>query len=326
MNKVDEILDKINYYELNDAETFRNFLVNLDANKLFDLAIYLNQSLRNKENENVISDSMIAGELVAPTNEIRNAIVEKFLNTSKMIDDRNLLAELIYYTFINLHMFSDGNGRISRLLYGIFSGEIEDDVWYLHDDDKSHQYEGDFCTFKGMKSESDINEETNDMLADIVDFYIPNFPQLENKYMFRTFYNGAHGSALPIKKIIPDNVLQQLTDDELLKIGIILDDNEGYYSIAGLTMLIVSYENGQLAEWIRRDYENSKDVSKDLEWIKHRLSFNLKKSMDLLQLWSLDDWKKVISVGNKLKLRQFDNLNNIYLAKYNKEYNKNINL
>ena len=48
------------------------------------------------------------------------------LNMKKCQDDISC-ATMVYYTLINLHMFSDGNGRTSRYLFDLLSGNISDD-------------------------------------------------------------------------------------------------------------------------------------------------------------------------------------------------------
>ena len=321
MDKVQQYLENHNYYNLyEDSDLFERYIQNLTVDDVMNIAISLNQMLRNKEGEEVIADNMIAGELTAPTSDIRSAIIQNLLDTLKKINDIELRAELTYYTFINLHMFSDGNGRTARLLYGLISGKIENEEWYIHSDDSMHKYTGDFCSYRGMLDESEINYYSNKELSKVVEAFTSKYPALLNKNNFRTFSTGTHGEALPLYEVISQDVSEQLTDDEKTKIGIILEDSESFYSIAGLTMLIITVGNGQLDEWIKRDAENTEKCFKKgygQDWMRNRLSFNLLKHKDLLLNWKLEDWKKVIQIGNRLKLQQFINLDEIYLKEYN---------
>lgn len=321
MDKIKRYLESSNYYNIYaDPSLFENYIQNLTVDDVMKIVISLNQMLRNKEDEEVVSDNMIAGELTAPTSDIRNDIIQNLLDTLKEMNDNELRAELVYYTFINLHMFSDGNGRTARLLYGLITGKIENEEWYIHSDDSMHKYDGDFCSYREMLDESEVNYNSNKLLSPVIETYINKYPILLSKNMFRTYSTGTHGAALPIYEIISIEVSKQLTADEKSKIGIILEDNENFYSIAGLTMLIITAENGQLSEWIKRDSDNTEKCFQEgygEDWMRNRLSFNLVKNKDLLLEWELEDWKKVIQIGNKLKLEQFNNMNEIYLNECN---------
>lgn len=310
MDKIRQFLIKNNYYYLcENPEIFEKFIQRLNVRDILNISTFLNKLLRNKEKENVIAGNMFAGMLVSPPVIIRETILENYLKTLKKISDNKLRAELTYYTFINLHMFSDGNGRTSRLLYGLICGEIEDESWYIHTDEQSNN-NGDFCSYKGMLDESKINRQTE--LLSIPERYVNQYQLLKSVQQYKTYYNS--DGSIPINEIVSFNILNQLTDDEKKSIFSIINDNEGYYSIAGLTMLIVTFKNHQLEEWL--------DRKKDFIMVTNKLSFNLKKDKDLLMLWSLDDWKYLIEIGSKLKCMQFEQLNQIFIEMQN---NKKIN-
>ena len=169
-----------------------------------------------------------------------------------------------------------------------------------------------------MADESEINHMANQEFSKFVEPYKIQYPLLSNKKIYRTYVSATHGEPMPIDEIMSEDIKNELSDEEKNKIGIILSDNEGYYSIAGLTMLIITAANGQIDEWIRRNEENVENAFKNgygEEWMRSRLSFNLIKSKDLLAKWKIEEWKKVIQIGNKLKCMQFDNLNQIYSNK-----------
>ena len=247
MNKIKKFLID-NYYSLyENPEIFESFIQKLKVSEILHIVTFLNKLLRNKENENVICDSMGVGELVAPTSIIRETIIEKYLQTVKEISDNKLRAELTYHTFIKLHMFSDGNGRTSRLLYGLISGEIEDSSWYIHSDAQKNP-NGSFCSYKGIEDEVEIDRQTE--LSPLPEQYITKHKLLKSVHQFKTYYNGIE--CAPIDKVISPDLLNQLTDEEKNSIFLIINDNDSNYSIAGLTMLIVTSKNGQLEEWLER--------------------------------------------------------------------------
>ena len=135
MDRIRQFLESNNYYNMyENPDLFEKYIQGLTTDDVMNIAISLNQMLRNKENEDVISNNMIAGELTAPTSDVRSVIIENLLDTLKSMNDNKLRAELVYYTLIDLHMFSDGNGRTARLMYGLISGKIEGEEWYMHSD------------------------------------------------------------------------------------------------------------------------------------------------------------------------------------------------
>ena len=319
MDRIRQFLESNNYYDMyENPDLFEKYIQGLTTDDVMNIAISLNQMLRNKENEDVISNNMIAGELTAPTSDVRSVIIENLLDTLKSMSDNKLRAELVYYTLIDLHMFSDGNGRTARLMYGLISGKIEGEEWYMHSDNSMHRYHGDFCSYQGMADESEINHMANQEFSKFVEQYKIQYPLLSNKKIYRTYVSATHGEPMPIDEIMSEDIKNELSDEEKNKIGIILSDNEGYYSIAGLTMLIITAANGQIDEWIRRNEENVENAFESgygEEWMRSRLSFNLIKNKDLLVKWKIEEWKEVIQIGNRLKCMQFDNLNQIYSNK-----------
>ncbi|MCL2382756.1 MAG: Fic family protein [Oscillospiraceae bacterium] len=64
---------------------------------------------------------MYVGGLISPSKEIQMRIAEKGLETLPKIDDDKARAALAYYLINLLHMYSDGNGRTSRLIYEILN-------------------------------------------------------------------------------------------------------------------------------------------------------------------------------------------------------------
>lgn len=303
MDKIKQFLIDNNYkYLYENQEIFEAFIKKLKVSDVLKLTTYLNRLLRNKENENVITENMFVGELASPPSIIRETIIENYLDTLKKLNNNKLRAELTYYTFINLHMFSDGNGRTSRLLYGLITGEIEDESWYIHTDRESNN-NSDFCTYKGMLDESEINHLTE--LSYIPKQYVDEYQLLRFVQGYKTYYNGIENAS--IDDIVPKNIAIKLTEEEKKSIFSIINDNETNYSIAGLTMLIVTASNKQLKEWLER--------KQDFILANHRLSFNLKKDKDLLLLWDLEDWKYLIEIGSRLKCEQFKQLNQLFIEK-----------
>ena len=62
---------------------------------------------------------MLAGDLVSPTKEVQMKTLEYLTQNMSKVPDKKARATMVYYTLLNLHMFSDGNGRTSRFMYDL---------------------------------------------------------------------------------------------------------------------------------------------------------------------------------------------------------------
>ena len=64
LDKIKRYLESSNYYNIYaDSSLFENYIQNLTEDDVMKIVISLNKMLRNKEDEEVVSDNMIAGEL-----------------------------------------------------------------------------------------------------------------------------------------------------------------------------------------------------------------------------------------------------------------------
>lgn len=86
----------------------------------------------------VIGAGFGEADYVAPNNMIRNEIAKNYLDGINAEKDKNKKAELAYYAIINMHLFSDGNGRTARAIYLMMkNGKVgeEDDAFLQHGKD-----------------------------------------------------------------------------------------------------------------------------------------------------------------------------------------------
>ena len=127
----------------------------MSSNEMIELLIKLNKCLRCLDSEEVRSDGMIAGDMVAPTREVQDKVLDYLMNNISKIKDKRSKAAVTYYTLLNLHMFSDGNGRTSRFMYDLISGDLDEKnlSYYFHKDSNN--------TFEQIKVKDwVINDET----------------------------------------------------------------------------------------------------------------------------------------------------------------------
>ena len=133
---------------------------------------------------------MMAGDLVSPTGNIRKDIIKKCIDTIKTLSDNNLRAQLAYYSVLYLHMFTDGNGRTSRLVYSLLNGMLESEEWYFHHNN-SH---GNFSNHVDILDESIIISLANWNIDYISKPYKEKYPLLSDTITFRIWGGITHNN------------------------------------------------------------------------------------------------------------------------------------
>lgn len=109
----------------------------LSKDEILEMLIKLNKCLRClDESVNVVEENMIAGDLVSPTKEVQIKILEYLTENLQKVPDKKTRATMVYYMLLNLHMFNDGNGRTSRFMYDLISGDLSEETisYYFHKD------------------------------------------------------------------------------------------------------------------------------------------------------------------------------------------------
>ena len=97
-----------------------------------------------------------------------------------------------------------------------------------------------------------------------------------------------------------ETIFVQLTPQEINDLKKILYDSTGVkFTPGGVAMLYVAQKRGQLLDWIERNKKYSEDAKKYR--IEGRLCFAV-ENQDLLQSWTVDDFRDVIKIGNLVKL------------------------
>lgn len=269
----------------------------LSKEEMFDLLCKLNRILRGlDETEKVVSDNMSVGDLVAPTREIQMAIFDYLVQNMKNVPDEKARAAMVYYTLLNLHMFSNGNGRTSRFIYDYIAGDLSEDniSYYFH---KKSNYtnhpKNDLENAKNILDIYIVNQIPDEFLSEQLGF----IPQevLDNFFWITV----GHSNRSPFTDtILPPSVLEKLSQKELEDLDTILKDG---YSMklcpSGLAMLFVAIRKGELSKWITKYNE---DLLQGIG-MKGRLNFSIYTNPELIADWTLDDFKEIIAIGNKVK-------------------------
>ncbi|MBQ6460818.1 Fic family protein [Candidatus Saccharibacteria bacterium] len=111
-----------------DEKNFEEDLANLDAKDAVRILDFVNGTLTGKKRDQrrargygVWSGAEIHGHL-SPASEVQATAIEETWDAIKNdINDNRKRAALVYYMTNHLHLFKDGNGRTSRVMYEVFS-------------------------------------------------------------------------------------------------------------------------------------------------------------------------------------------------------------
>ena len=309
-----------------DEEKFKEFIKNLTPESFMEFIMTINKDLRRTDEE-IISEGVIAGELVATTKSVREETINQLVDYLKQEPDVKEAATLIYCLIINFHMFSDGNGRTARFIYDLFSNKIDESqfMYYFHDENNQH-YEGkkDFEQVRGIIDLGEINWITNSFIESDIKDIIEEYPHLDNKIIvcgIGGFYADRQNR---LEKMFKEEFNLDLTEEEYAELVQLLTDDGGViYTPSGLGMLLVSIEKGDIEAWIKMNEELIEDCKDDpsiYSTVSERMAFSIKKGKGLLSKWTSDDFRKVIKVANQVKQRQLSHLINVFVNPDNYSY------
>lgn len=289
-------------------------LSTLSKDELLELLTKLNRCLRClDESENVIEENMMAGDLVSPTHEVQMKVLEYLTQNISKVQDKKARAAMVYYTLLNLHMFSDGNGRTSRFVYDLISGDLSEEriSYYFHKN--SNYVEEQINNLEDSKGILDIywvNQIPDDLLRSQLSF-IPK--DILEKYNWITV--GHTDSSPTTESIIPKSVLEQLSKKEIKDLDKILLDGYGQsLAPSGLAMLYVSNKRGELSEWININDRKAREAEKvGLTGMANRLNFSIYSNPGMIADWTSDDFREVINVGNAVKYARLKCLIDVFV-------------
>ena len=321
INYITRFLTKLGYFDLlNEPQKMNQFIQNLKPEQFKNLLVTFNAMLREiptKEKQSYQDGKMIVGDWIAPSIEVREQLLPELLKSLKQLETSEEQAALLYYSLLDLHMFSDGNGRTARFFYNLVSGtsNLLDDIdWYIHTDNDQHAYYGSFEEAKGILDVTHLNWYVGQDLMDKIRKYSGELdPRIKGKSI-EVYGSGFVQDYQSIP--IPEHIKAQLTEEEIYNINTTLLDRSGYYTVGGATMLIMASKKNQLEKWIEANEKNIAMVQelypRDAEQRKKRFVFSFNKNKDLFDDWTLEDYKEVITIGNDLKYTKLTELMNIF--------------
>jgi len=303
-------INQARYYEIiRDDRKLDEFIKNLSIDEFKKLLIQLNCFVRGiSEDEGGFHGGyMYAGQLISPDRETQNEVLELSLKVLKDMRGRKERAAYMYYLINNLHLFSDGNGRTSRLVYDMLSNRdfsFQTDEVYTHNE-KGFKKIGCFEEKRGIAPIRRFNAILGEQLyKEVLGATGLDSGQLEQFNNIVTYIQSDLGPEYN-EAYIPEEVRKELSTEEIDLIGKCLCDNNSTYSIGGLTMLILSAQKGRLAEVLAINAEDAKKAAMP-ELRNPRLIFKITYSdEDLAQRifegWTKEDYLNAIEVAKALK-------------------------
>lgn len=298
-----------------DDSRMDEFLSGLTGEDIKRYLIYVNSKVRNvpyAENE-ICSQTMVAGSLISPNNEIQNRYFNKMVDALNNVKGRKNKATMMYYLINELHLFEDGNGRTSRAVFEMLANKnfsFENNDTFSHDtNDMAKVDHNEFERQNNIITSAGIEIYANYYLYKslIQKGIVPNTDEYAEKIIVMTDADEVLNISLnddsktlndPV--YIPDEIKQHLSQAQIEQIQNALADNNGaLITTSGLTMLTMLLNN-----------ESSKDF-RDFTYAEGQMfSFPVDKDNDekdkILGKWQKVDFFKAVSVANLLKESMLD--------------------
>lgn len=298
-----KFLERIGYNNIKDDDIFQEFIKNLDIEHFYELIYTFNMKFRNMDvskKEYTRKDLRKVGTWRGASNEVINSVFPKLLSSLKKLTNRREQAALMYYSIVLMHPFENGNGRTSRFIFdAIMGSDIESNLdWYFHGMNDEELYDDRFELSRNLMLVEDLEKILLHKNAYNITKYIEFLPQeLVNKSI------EVNVLEVPIR----EDIRKQLSRREQDLINHLIGDNtlNHSYEVGGLIMLIMSSYKGELNKWIslNEDY--------------YHFVFDIDKHPEMLDLWTIDDYRKVIEIGNDIKKEIYLNLIDIFVNSNN---------
>lgn len=314
----------INYTEeeilsiLKDEQKTDEFISTLTGEDVKRLLLYVNSRVRNIpiEENRFCEETMCAGGLVSPNNEIQNRYFEKIAEALKNVKGKKDRATMMFYLINELHLFEDGNGRTSRAVFEMFTNKdfsFEDNDLLTHiynlgtehakvDHAKfqeNNSIEGSCCAEQcsncflykslikfGIIPDTDFYKKKFLILTDADELLETNINEGENKNNNPVF--------------VSEDVKEQLSSIQFEQIQNSLADNNGaLITTSGMAFLLMTMTNKKIGNL--SDYEFGEGHGLNLP-----VDRELGSGEEHLSNFEKEDYLKIIDIANILKEGMLD--------------------
>lgn len=303
--------DKIENGELS-FEEFKIFLENANA-------ILRNKTMED-EDTGIYKGYMTASDLVSPTNEVQLVVLEKYYNILQNVKSSKAKSALSYYILLDLHLFSDGNGRLARFMYQLFDKDFDID-YVVHN-------ESDYC-IKGRNFEEkkdilfidDVNNQiAYTLLQNLIrSGKITNDKRLRDVISVRTYGSGIVGVYNEIA--VPENIKEQLNEEEMKDLNRNLNNNNSAFTVAGITMCVMLSKLGKLSSALDRNDEKIEKLKaggkkiiggRDRSVVFSVGNRSIEESSANFEGWTAENFRQANRVSERIHQNQLEILIDIF--------------
>lgn len=290
---------------------------NLSFEEFINALEFINLKLRGKdvpdEETGIYQGDMIVGGLVSPSNETQMNILKKLYDTLREDLDSVAKGIICYYTLNNLHLFQDGNGRISRFLYQLFCDSINEEYLYhpdsMEDTSKRTKFEQANELFSVEQFLNIVNY--NMFLNMLSDGTIYDCERIHEYNRISTYTVDLYSEEHFKTTFLSDNVVKELGDDAK-EVSRNISNRNCNFSIAGLAMCELLTRKNQMQKFIDLNDKHFRKVSEKykIDTTGNLLFYVGSKGEYICDVhtekWDIKTCKEYLLISKRLLLEQYD--------------------
>lgn len=281
IEKLQKLLDRTEFVELRkDPVSFNDFLQQTSKTDLYRYLQHINQSLREgtTAGRGFHKDRMFVGGMISPRHDTQMQVLDNVIDAMPKIDNDKYRSALAYYQLNSLHLFSDANGRTSRTVYAMLRQsdfDLREVMDYItHVDNRSQSDNGgnkvsEFEKQNGLTSpqeftqysmlellksmqrqdDSEFGEEL-EPISRIMEHLLTQDPGRRANIVTVIGASIGYEAGKELYALKNNPSYQELSDDERQRFNYALCDNNALVSVAGLAMLKLHQEKGDLQQFL----------------------------------------------------------------------------
>ncbi len=316
---------------LKDEKKHDEFFSSLTGEDVKKILLYVNSRVRNipVDENKFCEETMCAGGLVSPDNEIQNRYFEKISNALKNVKVKKDRATMMYYLINELHLFEDGNGRTSRAIFEIINNpnfSFDNNDLLMHDDkfNAAKIDSGEFERSNNIEGSETAEICSNCFLykALIKSGIIPNTEFYTKKAIVTTdaatllepnMNEMTSSNNNPV--FVPDNVIKQISSIQYSQIQNSLANNNGNtITTSGMALLLASIRSGKLGDLTKYEFGEEKGLSLPADRENET-------AQEHLSQFDKEDYFKIIETANNLKEGMLDTILDFFEKPNNFKFN-----
>lgn len=314
--------------EIIKDKSFEEYISSLNGKELKEFLIYLNAKVREIElqegglyqDEGKYLDNgnykegrvVIADDLVAPRKVVQDKSFEKMASMLKKVNNKEHKA-IVMYTLINyLHLFPDGNGRTSRILYDLITENNTENKqdkadYYTHEKGKNSGG-GTWDANRNLTSPKNVSSIASQFLMK----YLMREGLIDSPYedISKHLCINTHKEG---RIYISDENKSQLSKRTLEHVKWALSDNNESISTSALSMLLILTNKGNLQPLkeysCKNEWQIEGDFFKNWIWIGEADPDDIElygedpieSAKRAFEGWTPEDYLKLVDIADKMK-------------------------